>query len=152
MSLTESQLKDVLQQEIKGLKNKVDSHDINNCILDAARETGWTLPLTTGFREFWFKERAKRHLFFYLWTESAHKFKFESINLQHRFAQYEKLIKKMDVQYAEALEAYPHEFAGAPARELFGTKIEAGFQYDVTGADTTYSDKNRTILRPDDND
>lgn len=152
MSLTEQGLKELIQQEIKGLHNKVNNHDLQNCINDALRDTGWTLPVSGNFKEMWLKQRAKRHLFFYLWTESAHKFKFEAINLQHRFTHYKELIATMDAEFEAALEAHPQEFAGAADRELFGTKIEAGFQYDYTGVDTTYSDDNVSILRPDDND
>jgi hypothetical protein len=33
---------------------------------------------------------------------------------------------------------------------MFGTKIEAGFQYDEIGQDTTYNDDNLTIIEPGD--
>jgi hypothetical protein len=146
------ELKEILQQEIKGLHTKVTDHDFNNCIADAQRETGWTLPVTSDFQVLWMKQRAKRHLFFYLWSESAHKFKFESINLQHRFAHYKVLIEKMDKDFDVAFEANPQEFAGAADRELFGTKFDAGFSYDNVGGDVTYNPDNLVIVTPSDND
>jgi len=152
MSLTEQELKELIEQEIKGLNTKVTSSDIDNCIADALRQTGWTLPVSTSFREYWVKQRSKRELFFYLWTEASHKFKFEGINLQHRFDHYKEIIKYMDEQFEAAMEANVHEFANAEAYQLFGQKLDAGFSYDITGRDITYSSKNRVILSPDESD
>jgi hypothetical protein len=59
----------------------------------------------------------------------------------------------MDYQYNAALEEYYLEFSGASNVNIFGTKIDAGFQYDpLTGRDTTYNDTNVTILTPTEND
>ena len=146
MTITEQQLKALLQEEIKGLHTKVGPNDIGNAIDDATRQTGWTLPISGGFKEFWFKDRAKRNLFFYLMSEAAHKFKFEGINLQNRFQHYKSLIEWMDAEYLKAYEANIHEFAGVEAYQLFGTKVDAGFQYDIKGADTTYSSDNQVIV------
>jgi hypothetical protein len=146
--MTQEELEEILILELKGLSSKVTSNDLANAVSNAQRDTGWTLPQTTDFRIQWLKERTKRWIFFFLWSESAHKFKFEQINLQHRFDHYERLIKYMDELFENAKLENIAEFAGASAYEMFGTKIEAGFQYDDLGNDTTYSNNNRVIIEP----
>ena len=148
--MTSDELKELLALELKSLKDKVDSNDYDNAVNNAQRDTGWTCPVTVAFQIQWLKERAKRWLFFFLWSESAHKFKFEQINLQNRFEHYQILIKYMDEQFEAAKEENIAEFAGAQSYELFGTKIEAGFQYDEIGQDTTYNDDNLVIIEPGD--
>ena len=151
--MTGSELKVLLEEEVKGLTSYLDSTDYTNCLNDAQRDTGWTMPVTTDFKIKWMKERCKRHLFFYLYTESAHKFKFEQINLQHRFDHYDKILTRLDKAFEKAIEENPHEFAGMDAFHMFGTKIEAGFSYDpVTGKDKTYDSTNRVIFAPTEND
>jgi len=146
--MNQEELEEILVLELKGLSSKVTSNDLTNAVNNAQRDTGWALPQTTDFRVQWLKERTKRWVFFFLWSESAHKFKFEQINLQHRFDHYERLIKYMDQLFENAKLENIAEFAGASAYEMFGTKIEAGFQYDDLGNDTTYSNNNRVIIEP----
>lgn len=148
--MTADELKEVLALELKGLKDKVDSNDYDNALANAQRDTGWTCPVTVAFQIQWLKERSKRWLFFFLWTESAHKFKFEQINLQNRFEHYKILIEYMDKEFEVAKEENIAEFAGAQPYEMFGTKIEAGFQYDSIGNDTTYEEDNLVIIEPGD--
>jgi hypothetical protein len=130
----------------------MDNADYRNACDDASRETGFSFPVTSDFQINWVKARAKRHLFFYLLSESAHKFKYEQINLQHRFEHYRRLVRDMDYLYDRALEDYYLEFSGASSVNVFGTKIDAGFQYSSTGVDTTYDDDNVTILTPTESD
>lgn len=148
--MTADELKEVLQIELKSLASKLDSNDYDQALNNAQRDTGWTCPVTIAFQIQWLKERAKRWLFFFLLSESAHKFKFEQINLQQRFEHYKELIKYMDEQFEAAKEENIAEFAGAQAYEMFGTKIEAGFQYDDIGNDLTYEDDNIVIVEPGD--
>ena len=151
--MTKSEMESLLQEEVKGLTNYLSSPDFSNACDDASRETGFTFALSTDFQIQWVKDRAKRHLFFYLLTEAAHKFKYEQINLQHRFEHYRRLVRDMDWRYAKALEENYLEFSGASEVNIFGTKIDAGFQYDpITGRDTTYDDANVTVLTPTEND
>lgn len=153
MSATKQQMMTLLEQEVKGLTSYLDSQDFSNACDDAERETGFSFPVTTGFQTLWVKSRAKRHIFFYLLTEAAHKFKYEQINLQHRFAHYRSIIKDMDKEYALALEEHVFEFAGASAINMLGTKIDAGFAYEPqTGRNFTYDDANVTILSPKETD
>lgn len=147
--MTQTEMEEKLEEEVKGLSTYLEGDDYTNACNDAARETDWSFPVTTNFKILWMKNRAKRHLFFYLYSESAHKFKYEQINLNQRFDHYDKIIKRMDEDFAAALEANPEEFAGAEAYELFGTKSDAGFQYDpITGKDITYNDDNKVVFTP----
>jgi len=134
---------ELLQQEVKSLTRYLAMEDYENSVADAIRETGWRPPFSTDFRAYWIKQRAKRHIFFYLMSESAHKFKFEQINLQHRFEHYYKLIQTMDTAFMEAKEEFPDEFVDADnISAMFGSKIDAGFSYSPAGEDTTYFDDN----------
>jgi len=137
--MTRTELLMLLQQEVKGLSTYLVTDDYNNAIDDALRETEWSLPVTVNFKEYWLKQRSKRHLFFYLYSENAHKFKYKQLNLQHRFDHYKILIETMDTGFEEALTERPDLFAGVNMCHLFGTKVDAGFSYqDQTGKDTTY--------------
>ncbi|MCK5862449.1 MAG: hypothetical protein KAH38_08180 [Candidatus Hydrogenedentes bacterium] len=147
--MTSAALIVLLTQEMKGLSNYLEDVDYTNAVSDALRETGWSFDLSNGFQEYWAKQRAKRHLFFYLMSESAHKFKYEQINLQHRFDHYSSLIATMDDLFKEALEEHPEEFLDAlglgdsnTLAGIMGTKVDAGFQYNGAGEDTTYDAEN----------
>jgi len=148
--MTKEELIEIVSQEVKGLKDKLDSNDHDNAVSNAQRETGWVLPQTADFRVQWIKERTKRWLIYFLQVESASKFKFEGINLQQRFENYSNLLKMMDEQFQTALDENPGEFAGVDSFRMFGTKIDAGFQYDDIGNDTTYDDSNTVIVEPGD--
>ena len=151
--MTKAEMALQLEQEVKGLTKYLDPVDYTNACNDAAMDTGFSFPTSTDFQTYWNKTRAKRHIFFYLLSESAHKFKYEQINLQHRFEHYRKLVDDMDAKYELAKEESYLEFSGASEVNIFGTKIDAGFQYDpLTGRDTTYNDNNATVLSPTEDD
>ena len=149
---------ELLTSEVKGLSNYLDTVDYENATDDALRETGWSFDLSTNFQEYWTKQRAKRHLFFYLMTESAHKFKYEQINLQHRFDHYSKLITMMDEAFALIKEENPDKFEdldGLTDTEkigLLGTKVDAGFSYGGDGKETTYANDNEVNFFPNEDD
>lgn len=142
----------LVKQEVKGLYSYLVDNDYENAADDASRETGWSFPVSGNFKEYWIKQRMKRHLFFYLYTESAHKFKYKQINLQHRFDHYHTMLfgkDGMDTKFVEAMEERPDLFAGVSISHLFGTKVDAGFQYQPqTGRDTTYRDDNVVVFGP----
>ena len=151
--MTKTEFIQLLPEELKGLDNYLVRDDYSNALDDASRETGWTLPVTIDFKIHWIKERAKRHIFFYLMSESAHKFKFKQINLQQRFEHYRGLIKDMDVAFTAIIEARPDMFADVDPFMMFGTKIDAGFSYvPQTGEDQTYEDDNEVIFTPTEDD
>jgi len=151
--MTRDELIMKLQQEVKGLTSYLATPDYENAVDDALRDTGWSLPNSTVFKIQWMKDRAKRHLFFYLQTESAHKFKFEQINLQQRFQHYTILIKTMDEDFEKAKLENVHEFAGVDSFKIFGTQVEPGFAYEPeTGRDVTYDDDQEVLFGPNEND
>lgn len=136
--MTKDEMIDLLPLEVKGLSSYLVDDDYSNACDDAERETGWAFPVTTDFRILWTKNRAKRYLFFYLMTESAHKFKYEQISLNQRFEHYFSIIKQMDVDFEKVQNDHPEEFITTDSYLLFGTKIDAGFAYDEIGNDTTF--------------
>ena len=153
MSLTETQLKDGVESELGDLALKITlPDDIDSAVALAASETGWTFPLSSSFRDYYFKQRTKRHIFFILCGESAYKFKFKQINLQNRFEHFRLLIRLMDQEWEKAKKDNPQEFAGVSAVHLFGTVLDAGFSYDDYGQDITYDDDNLVVVTPTDSD
>jgi len=140
--MTRDEMLELLPLEVRGLNNYLVDEDYSNACDDAARDTGWSFPITDDFRILWQKNRAKRHLFFYLLSESAHKFKYEGISLNQRFDHYFTLVNKMDSEFEKVQETHPEEFMTVDSYLLFGTKIDAGFSYDEVGRDTTYFEDN----------
>ena len=151
--MTKDDLMDRLERELMTLSTEFESANYNDAIDDAKAETGWSLPLSASFKTKWIKDRAKRHLFFMLIGVKADDFKYKQINLEQPFEHFRSLIKDMDEAFMTAIEENPEEFSDVSASLLFGTKIDAGFQYDpVTGDDTTYTDNNEVIFNPTEND
>jgi hypothetical protein len=146
---TDSQIRTLIKQEVKSLATYLEDQDYTNALNDAKRETGWT-TFSTEFQVHWGKMRAKRHIFFYLATETARKFKVKQFSLDQRFKHYMILIKDMDLKFEEAKEEHPEEFTSADPSALFGSKIDAGFAYDSFGADITYDEDQKVIISPSD--
>jgi len=142
----------LLQQELKSLTSKLEGDDYDNAVVAAERDTGWSLPQSTNFKIKWILERSKRHIFFYLLSESAAKFRYKNIHLQHRFDHYSKLIDRMDKDFEKAMEDDAFEFAGVSSFEIAGTKLNAGFASEgQTGRDRTYDEDNEVIITPNEN-
>ena len=147
--MTKTELTTLLQEEVKGLSSSLVDADYSNAIDQAERDTGWSMPQTAAFNLKWMIERSKRHLFFFLLTEAASKFRFKEIHLQQRFEHYRELIDKMDADFEKAQDEYAFEFAGVSAYEQMGHKIDAGFAYEPqTGRDYTFDDENIVLMQP----
>ena len=150
--MTKAELTTLLKQELKGLTSSLNDDDYSNAIDAAERDTGWSMPQTEDFNLKWIIERSKRHIFFYLMSEAAHKFRYEDIHLQHRFDHYSRLIEHMDAEFEKAQNEYAFEFAGVPAYEQMGHKLDAGFAYESqTARDYTYDDDNIVLIHPNEN-
>lgn len=134
--------------DLKGLSAQFDSDDYTSASTDACRETGWAFPTTDSFKLIWLKRRIKRNLYDMLRSESAHKFKFEGINLQDRFKHYSQLVKEEDDAFEAIQNAEPYKFAGVGVEHMFGSKLDAGFSYDQFGQDTTYETENEVVVAP----
>ena len=149
--MTKAEMIILATAEVKGLSSYLVSDDYSNACDDAERDTGWSLPITDSFKILWFKERVKRYLFFYLYTESAHKFKYKQINLQQRFEHYRDLIKYLDEKFQAIMEERPDQFAGVDSYKMFGHKVDAGFAYNPqTGDEITFEDDQQVIFEPTD--
>lgn len=146
--MTKQELILKLEKEVKGLHTYLVKEDYENAADDAISEFESAWPVSGQLLAFWVKRRSKRHLFFYLMTESAHKFKFEQINLQHRFDHYSKLIEAEDKAFEVFIEERPDLFAGVESFKMFGTKIDAGFAYAEDGIDITYDEDQKVAFDP----
>ncbi len=149
--MNKEEMIDLVAREIKSLSTNFVVEDYEAAVDDAERDTSFTLPTSTAFQIKWLKERVKRHLFFMLYTESAHKFKVKQISLHQRFDHYGKLIWGMDTKFDKALEEEIYQFAGVQPTQAFGHRLGAGFAYDKnTGEDITYQQSNRVPIKPSD--
>jgi hypothetical protein len=115
---------------------------------EALAELDYTLPITEFIRASWTIKRAKRHALFILYIESANRFQYKQIRLNHRFDHYHKIIESMDKEYQKALEEDWMDFLDCDPNHLFGTKIAAGFAYNVFGEDRTYDFANYVNFAP----
>lgn len=148
MSLTKDQCIQKVQRQIGPLRDKVESDTITQALDLAIMETGWTLPTSDPFVGYWLISRTKRHLFYSLLSSSAYKFKFKQINLQNRFEHFQILVRDADRAFKDAMEEHPEKFTNVSAIHAFGTKLDAGFSYDIMGHDRTYDAENVTALDP----
>lgn len=145
-------LKSRLVQELGQADADLAPEDYANAIDDAQLET-WDLPTENRYRILWVKKRAKRHLFFFLASGTARKFQVDGYRLQQRHQQYKGMYEAMDREFAAEKEKYPELFPEPDSEFLssqqFGVYVEAGFQYDEMGRDTTYTADNRVIFKPE---
>jgi len=150
--MTKTELSIILQKRLRQISDYIVPEDVTEAIEDAERETGWSLPVSGSFKEFWMINRSKRHIYEILRTGNANKFKVEGINLQHRFDHFHKLIQEMDEKFEAAVKDNPAEFAGVDTFKMFGTKVDAGFAYDEYGKDVTYGTDNVVVFTPKETD
>ncbi len=150
--MTSAELIDAVKIDIKGLSSYLADDDYDEAVADALRETGFVLPTTSDFKILWAKRRTKRHLLSILVYDAARKFRAETFFINQRFEHYVKLLEIEDKAFADVQETDSFEFAGVSAFKVFGTKVEAGFQYDEVGRDKTYTDDNVVIFAPTEDD
>jgi beta-galactosidase GanA len=148
--MDEAGIIELIEQEVKSLSTYLDPEDYINALNDAFRETGWSCPASVSFQIHWLKMRAKRHIFFYLATESARKFKAKQFSLHQKFEHYMVIIEFMDKEFEKAKEEFPNQFTDANLEELLGSKIDAGFAYDKFGNEITYDVNQEVIITPSD--
>jgi len=152
--MNEAELIAVVTREIRTLADNFDADDYADAVDTAEGECGFSLPQSGTFKVKWLKDRTKRALFFsFISGDLAEDFQYKQVHLEHPFKHFLALIQEMDRAFEKAIEENPEEFADVSAALLFGTKIDAGFQYDpVTGDDTTYTDDNEVIFNPTESD
>lgn len=98
-----------------------------------------TYPVTNSVICYWAVERMRRHVIYILLVESAHKFQYKQIHIEHRFKHYIQLIEKMDQEWLDAMEDNPDLFGGV--YDNFAYYLETGFVYDALGRDITYDNE-----------
>jgi len=77
----------------------------------AMNELGWELPCSHPKKVLWIMNRGLRYCVEILMVESAHKFRYDKIFLQNRFAHYKQIIDKMDQDFMKAMEDDPGLFS-----------------------------------------
>lgn len=151
MSLTRDDLNTALARQLKGIYSEFTSDEITEAVDAVLRETGWSFPLSGTFKEFWGVKRSVANCLSLLLNQSAHKFKFKHINLQHRWEHYHAMLKLENEEWAQAKLDNPEQFpveTSADSYLYFGSKIDAGFAYDDVGHDVTHYEDNEVDCTP----
>ena len=155
--MTKSEFITRLKEEVKSLTEYLSYPiDYENALADAEVETNWTIPsagITDTFQIFWLRQRARRHLFFMLLSDSAPKIKYGKASLQNLFTHYKALVEMMDRAFTTAVKENSQKFAGVDAHKLFGLVASTGFAYEpLTGRDITYDSDQKVNFSPTEND
>jgi hypothetical protein len=139
VELTDSDaLIEALEIQLSSLSSLITSDGYGHVCDIVLNELGWSFPVTNATKVLWMINRGTRHAINLLRIASANKFKYKAVNLQQRFEHFDKLIASMDAEFEAAMSSDIATFVGLSSYKMFGTKIDAGFSYDFTGADTTY--------------
>ena len=104
--------------------------------LQAVGELNWKYPIEEPRAQYWAIQRSKRHAIDILRVQSARKFQFKNLSLQHTFRQYHDLIKEMDDEFHKALDSEPLLMNISP-EAMFGLSIENNIVYDQYGRDVS---------------
>lgn len=123
-----------LSTSLSDLKDRLSSAQIEFSANQALDELGFTLPVTNSSRSYWLIQRGKRHALDLLRTSAAFRFKYKQISLNQRFEHLDKIIEKMDVDFAKALDTDP-DLMGIDLVGTFGTYLGNGLVYDQHGND-----------------
>jgi hypothetical protein len=127
--------------------DKISDSGFVSAANQAEIELQWSFPISIGGQEFWMVERCRRHAIYILMVESASKFQYKLIHLEHRFKNYIRLLENMDEIFYKAIEDDPmgiFEDIGSSFSD-FGYLITNGFISDSLGRDCTYLNE-RVIL------
>ena len=116
---------------------KVSDDGFKRAVTQAQSELNWSLPLSDSFKEYWMVERTKRYVTHILLFESAHKFQYKKISLQHRFKHYKELLELMDEDFKAAIESNPEKFDTSTGTMLC-SYLTNGFQYNMDGSEPSY--------------
>lgn len=113
-----------------------EEHEVSLAVDTAIRELGLAFPLSNAVKEYWAVERGKRHSYDLIRASSARKFRYKQIHLNQRFEHFDKLIDRMDENFAYALET-DAGLVGISGM-LYIHYIKPGFVYDQYGRDITH--------------
>lgn len=138
MSITSpEELIDFTKNLMGGSAERVTQDGFTQAVTQTQGDVGFsTYPIDDDTICYWAVERMRRHCLYILMVESAHKFQYKQIHIEHRFKHYIQLIEKMDRDWLAAIENNPDQF-GSVYSELCHY-LEPGFVYDQLGRDITY--------------
>ena len=100
----------LLKVKLRGVSSSFEHDTLDSAVQLASIECGWALPVMTSFRAHWLLERAYRHCIAMMCADTASKFKFKQINLQHRFDHWFKMLQELDKQFEKTKETHAAEF------------------------------------------
>ena len=121
-----------------GSSDRVTTDGYEHAANQTEKELSLVYPIEDDTISYWAVERMRRHSMYILMVESAHKFQYKQIHLEHRFKHYIQLIEKMDKEWLAAMEDNPELFG--TTWESFSDYLSPGFVYDALGRDITYVD------------
>ena len=119
--------------------DKVSTAGFTQAASQTELELKFTYPVTDERKSYWMVERMRRHLLYILMVESAHKFQYKQIHLEHRFKNYILLIEKADADWLAAADNFPDLF-DTGTYDNFAYYLEPGFVYTHLGRDITYEE------------
>lgn len=122
-----------------GSSTKVSDNGYDQAADQTENELKWTYPISDQVKSFWMVERMRRHSLYILMVESAHKFQYKQIHIEHRFKHYIQLIEKCDQDFLKAVEEYSDLFDQG-TWDNFAYYLSPGFVYDSLGRDITYTE------------
>lgn len=134
---SQTDLVDMTRNLMGGSVERVSDEGYDEATAQVEREIGITsYPVTDDTLCYWAVERLRRHVTYILMVESAHKFQYKQIHIEHRFKHYIQLIDKMDKEWENAMDDNPHLFGSTFT--TFCSLLDPGFVYDSLGRDITY--------------
>lgn len=128
------------QNLMGGSSTKVSDDGFEEAAKQTEKELRFAYPVTDSTKSFWMVERMRRHLLYILMVESAHKFQYKQIHIEHRFKHYIQLIEKCDRDFLKAADDFPELFETGTWDD-FAYYLGPGFVYDSLGRDITYTEE-----------
>lgn len=114
----------------------LEPEELEFAALQALNELDWNYPLDDSKKQYWAVQRARRHAIDVLRVQSARKFQFKSLSLQHKFQHYHALITELDNKFEKALQEDP-ALMDIALEGMFGVFLENGIVYDQYGRDVS---------------
>ena len=122
-----------------GSSTKVSETGYIQAAQQTETELKWIYPISDDTKSYWMVERMRRHALYILMVESAHKFQYKQIHIEHRFKHYIQLLEKCDQDFLKAVEEFSDLFDQG-TWDNFAYYLAPGFIYDSLGRDVTYLD------------
>jgi len=134
--LNQDDLIDLTQELMGGSSDRISIEGYETAASQTEKELTIIYPIADDVTSYWSVVRMRRHSIYILMVESAHKFQYKHIHLEHRFKHYIQLIEKMDKEWLDAMDDNPDLFGSVYSD--FSFYLAPGFVYDALGRDITY--------------